>query len=67
MLISLNSDDPAIFGTSLADVYEKVFEETNLGIYRVKQCLRNAVIGAFCSDEKRAWIFGEFEKRGVEL
>lgn len=66
-LVSLNSDDPAIFGTSLADVYEKVCEATGFGIYRVQQFMRNAVIGAFCSDSERAWIFGEFEKRGMEL
>lgn len=66
-LVSLNSDDPAIFGTSLADVYEKVCETTGFGIYRVMQLMRNAVTGAFCSEEERAWIFGEFEKRGMKL
>lgn len=67
ILASLNSDDPAIYGTSLADVYSETCVAYGFGVEHVRKFMRNAVVGAFCSEKERAWIFGEFEKRGMKL
>jgi adenosine deaminase len=66
-LVSLNTDDPLIFGTSLADVFQATCEAYNFGLEDVRQFTRNAVEGAFCSDDERAAVYYAFKHRGFSL
>lgn len=67
VLVSLNTDDPLMFGAKLSDVFRATCEAYDFGPDEVKTLTRNAVLGAFCSEEEREWIFGEFERRGMKL
>lgn len=65
--VSLNTDDPLMFGTPLAEVFEKTCEAYGFGIEEIRTFVRNAVTGAFCDDEERSRLYYAFKHRGFEL
>ena len=67
ILVSLHTDDPAMDHTSLADVYAETCNAYGFGVHHVRKLLRNAIQTAFCSEEERAWIFDECNRRGLAL
>lgn len=66
-LVSLNTDDPLMFGNSLADVYREVADAYEFGPTQIRNLLRNAVLGAFCTPQEQLKIFATFEERGYPL
>lgn len=65
--VTLNSDDPAIFGTSLADVFRATCEAYGFGINEVRQLTFHAVEGAFCSAEEKSGLYYKFKRRRFNL
>lgn len=65
--VSLSTDDPLMFGTPLAEVYEKTCEAYGFEIEDIRTLVRNAVTGAFCDDEERSRLYYAFKHRGFEL
>lgn len=66
-LVSLNTDDPLIFGTSLADVFQATCEAYDFEVKDVRRFMRNAVESAFCNDDERARVYYQFKHRGFPL
>lgn len=67
ILVSLSTDDPLMFKTPLARVFEETCRAYRFGIEEVRTLLRNAVVSAFCSDEERARVYFEFKRRDFPL
>lgn len=65
--VSLNTDDPLIFGTPLVEVFYRTCEAYGFGIEDVRTLIRNAVTGAFCDDEERSRLHYAFKHRGLAL
>lgn len=58
--VSLNTDDPLMFGTSLADVYRETAEAYRFGYDEIIAFMRNAVNTAFCTDAEKQKIHERF-------
>lgn len=66
VLVSLNTDDPAIMGFSLADVFKETCDAYGFGLEEVMRFTRNAITSAFCSEEEREWIIDQCASRGMQ-
>lgn len=53
LLVSINSDDPAFFGT-LDENYHAVFDHLEMNKQQIITCVRNSFASAFMPDEKKA-------------
>lgn len=65
--VSLSTDDPLMFGTSMADVLEATVEAYGFDIEDIRKLTKNAVTGAFCNDDEKAQVYYEFKHRGFPL
>lgn len=65
--VSLSTDDPLMFGTSMADVLQATCETYGFGLEDVRNFTLNAVESAFCDDEEKAQLYYEFKRRGLYL
>lgn len=65
--VSVNTDDPAIFGNSLADVLQAVCDAYGFGIEDVRKLMRNAVESAFCDSDDETEVYYAFKHRGFHL
>ncbi|MBI2638206.1 adenosine deaminase [Candidatus Peregrinibacteria bacterium] len=65
--VSLSTDDPLMFGTSMADVMQATCDAYGFGLEDVRTLTRNAVQSAFCNDEERTRLYYEFMRRGFPL
>jgi len=50
--ISVNSDDPTVFGTNIAKEYEIAADEIGLSVEQIISSNLDAVDASFCTDEK---------------
>ena len=58
--VTLGSDDPSFFGTSIGREYEIARDEFGFGEEELLQLTRNAIEEAFIDDETRAKLFARF-------
>lgn len=65
--VSINTDDPLMFGTSWAEVMDATVQANGLYERHVQQLLRNAVDSAFCSESEKGKFFDEFRRRRFSL
>ncbi len=61
VLLSINSDDPAMFGYTLTDTLHRLEEECSLGMKKLKTLETNAIETAFLSKNERADLFNIIE------
>jgi aminodeoxyfutalosine deaminase len=62
LLVTINSDDPPMFGTTLNDEYAVAAQLLGYGREGVAQLARNAVTAAFLPDADRARISAEIDE-----
>jgi aminodeoxyfutalosine deaminase len=62
LLVTINSDDPPMFGTTLNDEYAVAARLLGYGREGVAQLARNAVTAAFLPDADRARIMAEIDE-----
>ncbi|MBI5413634.1 adenosine deaminase [Candidatus Peregrinibacteria bacterium] len=67
VLVTVNTDDPAIFGTSLADVLQAVCRAYGFGKEEVRKLMRNAVESAFCDHDEEMRAYFAFKHKGLHL
>ncbi len=60
--ITLNSDDPGMFTTSLTKEYETISTLNNISAEQLEQLSKNAVQGSFLTKEKKNRLKGEIEQ-----
>ncbi len=65
--VSLSTDDPLMFDTSMADVLEATAEACRFDIEDIRKLTGNAVESAFCTDEERDRVRREFKRRSFAL
>jgi adenosine deaminase len=57
LLVSLNTDDPLMFGPfTVGDTFRAISGPLGLGADAMSALTRNAIETAFVSDERRAWL-----------
>jgi aminodeoxyfutalosine deaminase len=59
--VTLNTDDPGMFGTDLTREYRIAHEVFGLTIPELVHIARTAIIGAYCSDELRAQLLAKMD------
>jgi len=59
--VTINSDDPPMFSTTLNDEYLRVAETLELDVDAVAGLVRNAVTAAFISDERKRALVAEID------
>jgi adenosine deaminase len=59
--ISINSDDPAYFGGYILENYCALQENFNLDIHEWVGIAKGAVLGSWCSEERKAEILSEID------
>ncbi|MCP4749669.1 MAG: hypothetical protein GY866_02135 [Proteobacteria bacterium] len=68
--VTLNSDDPGFFNTSLNKEYETMQRLHNLPLSQMADLSRNAVAGSFLTEERKRDVYGEIDRycrrHGVE-
>ncbi|GAB4338209.1 MAG: adenosine deaminase [Candidatus Abyssubacteria bacterium] len=62
LLVTLNSDDPAMFGASLTHEYKVCHERLGLGWEEIKMLGLNAVRGSFLPDLDKQRLLEDFER-----
>ena len=67
LFITLNSDDPPMFNTSLTQEYQKVAETFNFGVEELRGLVLNGVRAGLMPPEERLAMERHFEKRFDEL
>jgi aminodeoxyfutalosine deaminase len=60
--VTLNTDDPGMFGTDLTREYRIVHEVFGLTIPELAHIARTAITAAYCSDELRAQLLAELDQ-----
>jgi aminodeoxyfutalosine deaminase len=63
LVVTLNSDDPAMFGTSLTEEFEQAAQYFNLSRETLSSLCRNAVEASFLEEEEKQILWG---KMGIE-
>lgn len=66
-VVTLNSDDPPLFGTSLNEEYRRVAEEFGWRRETLAVLARNAIEAAFLSPEQRRGLLDRFERELAEI
>lgn len=61
VLVSLNTDDPAMFHTRLATEYAMVMETFGLSWHDVHRLAANAIASAWCSPDRKAELRSELD------
>ena len=59
--VTVNSDDPPFFGTSLGREYQLAHAKLGLGGAALQQCTRDAIASAFVDEETRAALMHELD------
>ncbi|KAI0019421.1 adenosine deaminase [Xylariomycetidae sp. FL0641] len=59
---SINSDDPAYFGGYILENYCALQEEFDLSVAEWEGIAKGAVLGSWCSEERKGEILGEIEE-----
>ncbi len=65
--VTINSDDPPFFDTTLSDEYLRLARTFGYSIEKLAQLSRRAVRFAFTDDELQTWLQREFDQRFEEL
>jgi aminodeoxyfutalosine deaminase len=65
--VTLNSDDPAMFGTSLQREFEIAGEKFSLPRAQLIRLLENAIGAAFLNEEEKRPLFAELASAAAEL
>jgi adenosine deaminase len=71
LIVTVNSDDPSLFGTDMNNEYMKIYENLGFTIPELMQLSLNAIDSAFISDEERITLrtqfLGEYENLKSEF
>ena len=59
--VTINSDDPPMFSTTLNEEYERIAEVFDLGIDAIAELIRNGIDAAFISDSAKAGLARELD------
>ena len=62
LLVTVNSDDPKMFDTSLETEYSQLMETFDFGLKDIKQLIANGVRAAWCDESTKAKLLEELEK-----
>ena len=65
--VTINSDDPPLFSTTLTDEYLKAVGVMGLSLDDLHQLVRNAINAAMLPDEKKAALLAEFAEENERL
>lgn len=65
--VTLNSDDPPLFSTTLTREYLNAIQVIGLTMAQLHQLVRNSINAAILSDEKKAALLTEFEQENQRL
>jgi aminodeoxyfutalosine deaminase len=61
LYVTLNSDDPPMFGTTLTGEYRTVAYELGIGAEGLAELARNGVRASYLSEERKAALLGEID------
>lgn len=65
LMITLNSDDPPMFGATLLDEYVLVHEHFELSLDQMRELAANSVEASFLSPARKLALLGEIEQYGL--
>ena len=66
LLVTVNSDDPKMFDTSLEMEYAQLMETFDFGLKDIKQLIANGIRAAWCDESTKAKLLEEQEKSPAE-
>lgn len=67
LMVTLNSDDPAMFGSSLTDEYKLCPDKFDMGWEEIRMLCLNGVKASFLPDLDKRSLLEEFEKELFEI
>ena len=65
--VTINSDDPAMFGTTLTDEYTIISEAFGYGAGEFRRFNETALEASLCSEERRKEIRVQFESEWIKF
>ncbi len=65
LFITINSDDPTMFGTTLTDEYLLLYEKLNFPIETIRQLSLNAIRASFLSEEEKTVFLKKFSSHAA--
>jgi adenosine deaminase len=67
LFITINSDDPPMFGTSLTDEYLRITETFDFDIRQIKQFVLNGIRASLLPGKSQQALENEFTRKFREL
>lgn len=62
LFVTINSDDPSMFGASVSDEYLMLYEKVNFSLESIKKLSINAALASFLSDEEKQIIIDRIDE-----
>jgi len=66
-LVTVNSDDPPLFNTTLTAEYIHAIEDCGLSLHQLEEAALNAVRVSYLADEQKNALLGEFQAAYAQL
>jgi len=67
LFVTINSDDPPMFDTTLTDEYLRIVDVFDFNVAQIKQFLLNGIQASLLSSEKRQILEKNFREEFIEL
>jgi aminodeoxyfutalosine deaminase len=67
LLVTINSDDPPMFNTTLTDEYLRIVEAFNFDLSRIKHLVINGIKASLLSQERKLALEEEFNSQFIDL
>lgn len=67
MLVSVNTDDPAMFHTSLVAEYQALVDELGFTPEEIKQLVKNGIHSAWCDEDTKSVLLDEVTKAALPI
>ena len=63
LLVSVNTDDPKMFNTSLESEYQALIDNCGFSLRDIKNLIVNGVKAAWCSEETKKKLLNELNQK----
>ena len=67
LMVTINSDDPAMFQTTLLDEYIRVQEHFEFTDEHMRELARNSIEASFLPHERKADLLTRFDRRSISV
>ncbi|HLA44811.1 MAG TPA: hypothetical protein VJZ27_15310, partial [Aggregatilineales bacterium] len=66
-VVTINSDDPPLFNTTLTEEYQHAIDDCGLTLEQLENAALNAIRVSYLPEDKKSKLLSEFESQYAEL